>query len=133
MGLCTICGLDVIHDVNVNVVQDDGLLCEVRTVPEYTAEDNSRLRRRPLDRSLDALETVRRNGKRRRPLYNFQVTKSCEVKTKVLEGAWGLIDQEDIEEDVKSLNLNVCLRIYWVRESCNVVRLWSTQRRTIYQ
>ena len=37
--------LDVVHDIDVDVVQDDALLCQTRPFPENAAEDDTSFRR----------------------------------------------------------------------------------------
>jgi hypothetical protein len=49
-----------------------------------------------LDCGLDTLETVRRYGIYSRSLDQFEVTKRCEVKAKILQCIRRLVDQKDI-------------------------------------
>lgn len=71
--------LDVVHDIDVNVVQDDALLSHSRPLPQNTSEDDTSLCRGNLDGSLDTLKAMWGNGIDRRPLYEFQITQSREV------------------------------------------------------
>jgi hypothetical protein len=45
LGFCAICGLDVIHNVNMDVTKDNSLLRQVRAIPKDATKDHSRLRR----------------------------------------------------------------------------------------
>lgn len=59
--LCAVRGLDVVHDVNVDVVQDHTLLCETRALPENAAKDDARLRRRYLREDISGYISLVRN------------------------------------------------------------------------
>lgn len=62
LGFCTIGGLDVVHDVNVDVTKDDSLLRQIRAIPKDATKDHSRLRRRDLNGSFNTLEAMWCNG-----------------------------------------------------------------------
>jgi hypothetical protein len=87
------CGLDVVHDVDVDVVEDDGLLGQVDALPEDGAKDDAGLSRRDLDRCLDALEAVRRDCVDRRALDDLEVAKRRKVEAEVLERVRCLVDE----------------------------------------
>ena len=54
----TISGLDVIHDIDMDVAQNDSLLRKIRGFPKDATKNYTRLRRRDLNSRLDILEAV---------------------------------------------------------------------------
>lgn len=70
-----------------------------------------------LDRGLYALEAVRSNRVYGRPFDKLEVAESCEVEAKVLQGVGGLVDEEYIQRDVETVDLDVCLGVDGVGEA----------------
>lgn len=89
-------GFDIIHDVDVDVVEDHALLRHVLALPKYAAKDNAGLGGGNLDRGLDALKTMRCNCVHRRSLDKFEISQCREVQTKILQRVSCLIDQQDV-------------------------------------
>lgn len=131
-------GLDVIHDVDVDVVENDTLLRHARTLPKNAAENHTSLRGGHLDSSLDTLEAMRSNGVRGWPLHKLQVAQGREVETQVLESVRRLVDEQDIYDhllaetqgqkrsaltklNVKAVNLDIRLGIDGIGET------WTTR------
>ena len=93
LGLGAVRRLYVVHDIDVDVIQNDTLLRHARTLPEDAPENDAGLRRGHLDRRLDALEAVWRDRVRRGPFNELQIAERREIETEVLEGVRRLIDQ----------------------------------------
>ena len=77
--LSTVCWLDVIHNINVDVVQDDALLGHSRSLPQDASEDNAGFCRRNFDSSFYTLEAMRCDGIHGRPLHELQIAQSREI------------------------------------------------------
>ena len=79
LGLSAVRRLDVVHDINVDVVQDDALLGHSRSFPQDASKDDTSFCRRNLDSGLDTLETMRSDGIDRRPLHELQIAQSRKI------------------------------------------------------
>ena len=51
-----------------------------------------------------------------RLLDDLEVSESGELDREVLKSFGGLVDEEDIEDDIELVNLDVCLSVDWVGE-----------------
>lgn len=119
LRLVAIRWLDVVHDVDVDVVEDN-VARDVRgsgAIVDDVAEDDTRLRRGDLDGCLDRVERMRAKRVRRRPLDELEVTEGGEFDREVLERLGRLIDDEDVEEDVELVDVHVGLGVDRVRET----------------
>jgi len=70
-----------------------------------------------LDGSLDALEAMRTKSMGRWPFDELEVSEGGELDGEVLERLVGLIDDEDIEEDVELVDVDVGLGVHGVGEA----------------
>ena len=77
---------DVVHDVDVNVIQHDTVPIGLRTadIVDDVPEDDSVLCRGHLDVRLDVREVVRRHGDRLRLLDQFQVAEGRQLQSEIL-------------------------------------------------
>lgn len=80
LSLVTVSGFDIVHNVDVNVVQDHTGLCEAGTLPENAPENDASLCRRDFDSGFDALEAMGSDGVYRGPLNKFEVSQGSEVE-----------------------------------------------------
>lgn len=114
--LGTACRLDVVHDIDVDVVEDYagrlgrsgrrlGVL--VLRFVDDVAKDDAGLGRGDFDCCLDALEGVGAQGVARGTLDQLEVAERCEFDAQVLERLRGLVDDEDVEQDVELLYVDV--------------------------
>ena len=79
LSLRTVRRLNVIHDIDMDIVQDYALLCHTRTLPQDATKDDSSLCGGYLDCGLDALETIGTDGVNRRSLNQLEVTEGGEI------------------------------------------------------
>jgi len=86
LRFCAIGGLDVIHNVNMDIAQDDSLLRQIRGFPKDATKYHSRLCRRDLDGGFDTLKAVWGNGVYCWSFDDFKVSERCEIHTEVLQG-----------------------------------------------
>ena len=63
--------LDVVHNIDVNVVQDDALFSHSWSLPQDAPENDTSFCRRNFDGSFDALEAMWSNGIDRGPLHEL--------------------------------------------------------------
>jgi len=71
--------LNVVHDINVDVIQDDALLGHSWSLPQDASKDDTSFCRRNLNGSLDTLEAMRSDGIDRRPLHELQIAQSRKI------------------------------------------------------
>lgn len=90
--------MDVVQDDHIGV---DALLALVEDV----TEDDSGVSRRHLDGRLEVDEIVRANILCRWSLNNLEVTEGCKLYCKILQCLGCLVDKQNIENDVKLMNL----------------------------
>jgi hypothetical protein len=93
-----VCGLDVIHDVNMHIIQHNVDAC-VRSswlVVYHIAKDDTRLGRGHLDRRLDVMEGVWSERVRCGTFNKLEIAESCELDRQVLERVVGLVDNENV-------------------------------------
>jgi hypothetical protein len=94
LSLTTIGRLDVIHNVDVDIVQDHAALREAWTFPEDTSEDDTCLGRGDFDGGFYTLEAMRGDGVDGRTLDEFEVSQGSEIEAEVLEGVGCLVHEE---------------------------------------
>ena len=82
--LGTVCWLDVVHDIDVDIVQNDALLRHSRTLPQDATKDDTCFGRGHLDRRLDALEAMRGDRVKGGSLDKLEVTQCRKVEAQVL-------------------------------------------------
>jgi hypothetical protein len=80
----------------MNIIQNDTLLRKIRTIPEYTSENDTSLCRGDFDGRFYALEPMRSDGIHRRSFDDFQISESGEIETKVLEGVSCLVNEQNV-------------------------------------
>lgn len=98
LSLVAVSGLDVVHDVDVNVVEHDRRrnLADSLSVVDDVSKDDSGLRRRDLDGRFDGVEGVRTEGVGCWTFDEFEVSEGGELDREVLEGFRGLVDDENL-------------------------------------
>lgn len=103
LSLVAVSGLDVVHDVDVNVVEHDRRadLADSLPVVNDVSKDDSRFRRRDLDGCFDGVEGVRTEGVGCWTFDELEVSEGGELDREVLEGFRGLVDDEDLCGDGK--------------------------------
>jgi hypothetical protein len=103
-------GLDVIHNINMNVIQHD-ISTGIRaagSIVDHVSENDTGLGRRNLDGGLDVMECVRAKRVRRGTLHKLQVTESSELDSQVLKRLTRLVDNEYICEIESYQSSNPC-------------------------
>jgi hypothetical protein len=100
LSLIAIRRLDIIHNINMDIIQNHTTLSHIRALPQDTPKDNTRLGTRDLDGRFDTLESMRRDSVHRRPFDDLEVTQSRKVKAEVLECVGRLVDEEDVYKTV---------------------------------
>jgi hypothetical protein len=95
LSLVAICRLDIIHDINMDIVQYNTCL-RGAGLPDNVPENDPSLGGRHLDRCLDTMEAVGGQRMRSRPLDKFHITERSEFNNKVLKRIGRLIHNENV-------------------------------------
>lgn len=96
LRLITIRRFDIVHDIDVDIVQNDTGFRHVRSFPQNATENNARFCGRYFDSGFDALEAMRGNRINRRSFHYFEISKGRKIQAKILQGVSGLIYQENV-------------------------------------
>mmetsp|Transcript_10832 Transcript_10832/g.28114 ORF Transcript_10832/g.28114 Transcript_10832/m.28114 type:complete len:938 (-) Transcript_10832:320-3133(-) len=116
---------DVVHDVDVDVVQHDARAVGVRGaggVVHDRAEDDARLGGGDLDVGADRARLARCEGVRLRPLAQLEVAHRRELEREVGHHLGRLVDHEHVEDDVVLVHRHKRLGVHRVgqaRELCD--------------
>ena len=107
------CRHDVVHDVDVDVVQDDHVAVGGRgpAVVHDVAKDDPILRGGHLHVGLDTAEVHGAEHHRLRPLHQLQVSEGGQLDGAVLERVRRLVDDEHVQNDVVLVHVDVGLSV----------------------
>mmetsp|Transcript_21988 Transcript_21988/g.51126 ORF Transcript_21988/g.51126 Transcript_21988/m.51126 type:complete len:255 (+) Transcript_21988:250-1014(+) len=113
-------GRDVVHDVDVDIVQHDARAVSVeraRRVVDDRAEDDAGLRGGHLDVGAHRAALAGREGVRLRPLAQLEVANGGELEAEVGHRLGGLIDDCHVEDDVVLVHRDEGLGVHRVRKA----------------
>lgn len=103
--------LDVVHDVDVNIVENNDIgVDSLLALVQYVAENDTRVGRRNLDGCLDVDKVVRADILRWWALYNLEVAKRCKLDGEILQCLCRLVDEEHVKHNVKLMHLKILAR-----------------------
>ena len=110
---------DVVHDVDVNVVEDDtvAVVGGARYVVDDVAEYDAVLGGGHLDVGLDVGEVAWSERERLRLLHELQVAEGGQLERQILQGVARLVDDEHVEHDVVLVDVYVGLGVHRVGEA----------------
>mmetsp|Transcript_7477 Transcript_7477/g.22651 ORF Transcript_7477/g.22651 Transcript_7477/m.22651 type:complete len:205 (+) Transcript_7477:479-1093(+) len=112
---------DVVHDVNVDVVEHDDVAISVAsTLKNEVAKDDSCLRGRHLDVGTDDTRLARRECVDLWALNQLEVAHRRELKAHALQRLGRPVDNGDIHHDVVLVHCHVRLSVHGVAEACEL-------------
>mmetsp|Transcript_29406 Transcript_29406/g.94414 ORF Transcript_29406/g.94414 Transcript_29406/m.94414 type:complete len:405 (-) Transcript_29406:115-1329(-) len=115
-------GADVVHDVELDVVQVDvRALRRRRRVVHDGAEDVPRLRGRHLDVRADGAAVQRPDGVALRPLHELEVADGAQLHRQVRDGALRAVRDGDVQHDVVVVHRDLRLSVHRVRHGAELV------------
>eukprot|EP00048_Salpingoeca_helianthica_P014963 m.224436 g.224436 ORF g.224436 m.224436 type:complete len:482 (-) comp16465_c0_seq1:1487-2932(-) len=123
--LRTVRRCDVVHDVNVDIVEHDDVAVgrRARHIVHNVAKDDPRLRRRHLDVGLDGAEVVGADGVCRGLFCQLEVAQRGKLQCQVLQRVRRLVDDKHIEQNVVLVDMHVSLGVDGVREAAQLEHL----------
>jgi len=108
LRLCALRRLDVVHDVDVNIIENDHVGVDALfALVQNVAEDDTRVSRRNLDGCLDVDKVVRADVLRWWALNNLEVTKCCKLDCEILQCLGRLVHEKHVKHNVKLVHLHM--------------------------
>ena len=102
----------------MDIIQNDNLLLRAPGLVVHNGpKDNTRVGRGDFDGGLHREEGMRGDVLLRGTFDEFQVSEGGEFKREVLQGFGGLVDEEDVENDVEFVDFDECFRVDGVGET----------------